>query len=134
MIRRPPRSTRTDTLFPYTTLFRSLVVPALLLWRGQARGVDEGRRRRARDADADARGQAAMGNPQPLLERSRLSRAKEHRAQDTRGPQPRPAAHGGAVRLGSPPAQADAVRDRLPPGRRGRTGAAPSPTPPPPQI
>src|SRR3546814_387894 len=28
MIRRPPRSTRTDTLFPYTTLFRSL-----LSWR-----------------------------------------------------------------------------------------------------
>src|SRR3546814_19132055 len=28
MIRRPPRSTRTDTLFPYTTLFRSLnIVP-----------------------------------------------------------------------------------------------------------
>src|SRR6056297_3989346 len=26
MIRRPPRSTRTDTLFPYTTLFRSLKV------------------------------------------------------------------------------------------------------------
>src|SRR3546814_4815991 len=26
MIRRPPRSTRTDTLFPYTTLFRSLAV------------------------------------------------------------------------------------------------------------
>src|SRR3546814_7307037 len=26
MIRRPPRSTRTDTLFPYTTLFRSIVV------------------------------------------------------------------------------------------------------------
>src|SRR3546814_14267572 len=26
MIRRPPRSTRTDTLFPYTTLFRSLSV------------------------------------------------------------------------------------------------------------
>src|SRR3546814_18505000 len=24
MIRRPPRSTRTDTLFPYTTLFRSI--------------------------------------------------------------------------------------------------------------
>src|SRR3546814_6140178 len=28
MIRRPPRSTRTDTLFPYTTLFRSLPDPA----------------------------------------------------------------------------------------------------------
>src|SRR3546814_12970058 len=26
MIRRPPRSTRTDTLFPYTTLFRSIPV------------------------------------------------------------------------------------------------------------
>src|SRR3546814_3104280 len=27
MIRRPPRSTRTDTLFPYTTLFRSAAAP-----------------------------------------------------------------------------------------------------------
>src|SRR3546814_17239579 len=31
MIRRPPRSTRTDTLFPYTTLFRSIVASALTL-------------------------------------------------------------------------------------------------------
>src|SRR3546814_15640116 len=30
MIRRPPRSTRTDTLFPYTTLFRSLV-PTMMI-------------------------------------------------------------------------------------------------------
>src|SRR3546814_21143765 len=29
MIRRPPRSTRTDTLFPYTTLFRS---PGIVHW------------------------------------------------------------------------------------------------------
>src|SRR3546814_3818538 len=29
MIRRPPRSTRTDTLFPYTTLFRSSAAPDL---------------------------------------------------------------------------------------------------------
>src|SRR3546814_19752674 len=29
MIRRPPRSTRTDTLFPYTTLFRSPAVPEI---------------------------------------------------------------------------------------------------------
>src|SRR3546814_15150802 len=28
MIRRPPRSTRTDTLFPYTTLFRSMKAAA----------------------------------------------------------------------------------------------------------
>src|SRR3546814_1988884 len=50
MIRRPPRSTRTDTLFPYTTLFRSRVgvldeaagqVRPFALERGQAeRGVD----------------------------------------------------------------------------------------------
>src|SRR3546814_3943115 len=31
MIRRPPRSTRTDTLFPYTTLFRSLQRALVLL-------------------------------------------------------------------------------------------------------
>src|SRR3546814_5047651 len=31
MIRRPPRSTRTDTLFPYTTLFRSELVIQLHL-------------------------------------------------------------------------------------------------------
>src|SRR3546814_19727339 len=40
MIRRPPRSTRTDTLFPYTTLFRSGLCRALTggLWRKRARG------------------------------------------------------------------------------------------------
>src|SRR3546814_3991797 len=43
MIRRPPRSTRTDTLFPYTTLFRS-----------------EGRSDSAR-ADRDARRRARRG-------------------------------------------------------------------------
>src|SRR3546814_11811545 len=40
MIRRPPRSTRTDTLCPYTTLFRSLtlqfVVYAFALMHGQS--------------------------------------------------------------------------------------------------
>src|SRR3546814_828054 len=35
MIRRPPRSTRTDTLFPYTTLFRS----ARQLGRARQRGL-----------------------------------------------------------------------------------------------
>src|SRR3546814_20589188 len=34
MIRRPPRSTRTDTLFPYTTLFRAVLhVSRCHLWR-----------------------------------------------------------------------------------------------------
>src|SRR3546814_1865413 len=32
MIRRPPRSTRTDTLFPYTTLFRSFDGDVLILY------------------------------------------------------------------------------------------------------
>src|SRR3546814_3159008 len=41
MIRRPPRSTRTDTLFPYTTLFRS---PSL-------RPYGSGRRRRTARAE-----------------------------------------------------------------------------------
>src|SRR3546814_12464414 len=34
MIRRPPRSTRTDTLFPYTTLFRSALDTLALIERG----------------------------------------------------------------------------------------------------
>src|SRR3546814_1037531 len=45
MRRRPPRSTRTDTLFPYTTLFRS--------------GVDEGTRiRLSGEGESGARGAA----------------------------------------------------------------------------
>src|SRR3546814_12227697 len=38
MRRRPPRSTRTDTLFPYTTLFRSLVA-ANRSWRSAMTSV-----------------------------------------------------------------------------------------------
>src|SRR3546814_1734080 len=47
MIRRPPRSTRTDTLFPYTTLFRSLEALAVF---GEIDGVGRG----AEDGDAGA--------------------------------------------------------------------------------
>src|SRR3546814_9837740 len=39
MIRRPPRSTRTDTLFPYTTLFRSQRAADQLQERGLAGAV-----------------------------------------------------------------------------------------------
>src|SRR3546814_7763908 len=46
MIRRPPRSTRTDTLFPYTTLFRSDQAP---LAQGLVGGL--GLRRAAGKAD-----------------------------------------------------------------------------------
>src|SRR3546814_3188377 len=41
MIRRPPRSTRTDTLFPYTTLFRSFV--AVLRQDDRSKGYLAGR-------------------------------------------------------------------------------------------
>src|SRR3546814_3400862 len=43
MIRRPPRSTRTDTLFPYTTLFRSAIEHLLhrARQRGEIFGADE---------------------------------------------------------------------------------------------
>src|SRR3546814_16394691 len=43
MIRRPPRSTRTDTLFPSTTLFRSLLAGI-----GDTMGDDAGQRRNDR--------------------------------------------------------------------------------------
>src|SRR3546814_21032583 len=63
MIRRPPRSTRTDTLFPYTTLFRSTRVA-----RGPAQGAGDGAQQRVqarhpqdalRQADQDADGGTA---------------------------------------------------------------------------
>src|SRR3546814_3676947 len=41
MIRRPPRSTRTDTLFPYTTLFRSARLLAFVDLGGNGLGVAE---------------------------------------------------------------------------------------------
>src|SRR3546814_5764580 len=42
MIRRPPRSTRTDTLFPYTTLFRSRVTGNVAQGKGDPNERDEG--------------------------------------------------------------------------------------------
>src|SRR3546814_3452255 len=63
MIRRPPRSTRTDTLFPYTTLFRS---PRHRLF-AQARGrslCDEGRPSARRSSDEPVRrGHGAQPDP-----------------------------------------------------------------------
>src|SRR3546814_17229680 len=43
MIRRPPRTTRTDTLFPYTTLFRSFsetAKPTMVDWRPEVHDSD----------------------------------------------------------------------------------------------
>src|SRR3546814_12536277 len=58
MIRRPPRSTRTDTLFPYTTLFRShdaeRDVPRIFDRRFHDMRVSQDARRGDRDAAAMA--------------------------------------------------------------------------------
>src|SRR3546814_12056782 len=40
MIRRPPRSTRTDTLFPYTTLFRSHLLVKLIGFLGRPADIN----------------------------------------------------------------------------------------------
>src|SRR3546814_7633418 len=66
MIRRPPRSTRTDTLFPYPTLFRSLVEvePAAVSAAGRegvlvgfagARGGEEGYEEREQQRNGAAK-------------------------------------------------------------------------------
>src|SRR3546814_11593344 len=69
MIRRPPRSTRTDTLFPYTTLFRSrrIARPAglLILMRLESAA--------ARQLEVDLFLEQAGGFPQELFDRSTQS-------------------------------------------------------------
>src|SRR3546814_7033675 len=76
MIRRPPRSTRTDTLFPYTTLFRS--VPPRNRRRGRrAQGWPE--RHRQRPAALRLRPCPPHEPPQPLRRRRpRRHRSEEH--------------------------------------------------------
>src|SRR3546814_5406839 len=68
MLRRPPRSTRTDTLFPYTTLFRST--------RFRAAGGLVGRW--DRDVGAQAvDDEGAEREPQTLLQLRRLGEGSE---------------------------------------------------------
>src|SRR3546814_11405974 len=69
MIRRPPRSTRTDTLFPYTTLFRSSrhrAVPRLHLLRLPGR-LGGGDLRVHRIDDADQRSEEHTSELQSLM-------------------------------------------------------------------
>src|SRR3546814_5008198 len=70
MIRRPPRSTRTDTLFPYTTLFRS---PA----RAQALG-NRGFRRWHGACVGEGAGQAVRHCPNEEPFRPWKTRSEEH--------------------------------------------------------
>src|SRR3546814_20599508 len=70
MIRRPPRSTRTDTLFPYTTLFRA---------PGQDPGADRRDARRTGlhvgGEDSGATGRALWSAGQDVRDRPRLRTA-----------------------------------------------------------
>src|SRR3546814_4897130 len=77
MIRRPPRSTRTDTLFPYTTLFRSLP-------RGQRHpGIQSGDRVELADGPAQPSSEPSSSDPgwrggQPGASEFRMPRSEEH--------------------------------------------------------
>src|SRR3546814_3429377 len=78
MIRRPPRSTRTDTLFPYTTLFRSRrgrrlypcpLCPARLLRRAHRPGVRSPLRRTGDTSLARWR-ERGVGGPHHVAQRT----------------------------------------------------------------
>src|SRR3546814_1242291 len=66
MIRRPPRSTRTDTLFPYTTLFRS-VGPLSTVG---APAMDRVDRRRGRGLSGGASRRTSTGRRRGVRRRS----------------------------------------------------------------
>src|SRR3546814_13142975 len=74
MIRRPPRSTRTDTLFPYTTLFRSLCDAPARRRRRSARAAIDARPRRHRDD----RNLHACRQPPPRRAGQRAASARSH--------------------------------------------------------
>src|SRR3546814_1684261 len=82
MIRRPPRSTRTDTLFPYTTLFRSCR-PFKAGQEGDGAGSAGPRPRPRRRGDAVAllRG----GTPRPWRQRASQRPHRLHRGKQRRG-------------------------------------------------
>src|SRR3546814_10577991 len=71
MIRRPPRSTRTDTLFPYTTLFRSNPARAKSAGARPNSGTDICRRERKRCA-------RQTGRPARSSPIARSPRSEEH--------------------------------------------------------
>src|SRR3546814_17613137 len=58
MLRRPPESTRTDTLFPYTTLFRSHEVVEPIMGQDEAAGVLTEMPRRAHELAREIERQA----------------------------------------------------------------------------
>src|SRR3546814_17982626 len=93
MLRQPPRSTRTDTLFPYTTLFRSTKYPVT---GGQATMSGEP----YAPATGPGAGSAAIAMAQPELQvETAAGRVPEARAEEDSfiAPQPaEPEAEGGS--------------------------------------
>src|SRR3546814_1428810 len=77
MIRRPPRSTRTDTLFPYTTLFRSRHEPHRPHSRHRA-AVHDHRLRPDRLRAADRRRRPRRRLRAAVLPVAESSRSEEH--------------------------------------------------------
>src|SRR3546814_8758702 len=73
MIRRPPRSTRTDTLFPYTTLFRSAKIAQVKAEIERVETASAGQDE-ARIADAEAEAADARAT----AEAARAERSEEH--------------------------------------------------------
>src|SRR3546814_2200167 len=80
MIRRPPRSTRTDTLFPYTTLFRSLEGNLLALVQPTQPGALDGRdvHEHVRPAAVRLDEPVTLGAVEPLHGSDRHCRSEEH--------------------------------------------------------
>src|SRR3546814_14805609 len=109
MIRRPPVSTRTDTLLPYTTLFRSArgaTADALGAAGGAAAPC-----RRSRRAARPGRPRRPCGD---ALRRAGLRRPEARRTRDRLGAEATAAAHGRADGGdgAAPPARADATGTR----------------------
>src|SRR3546814_8376693 len=85
MIRRPPRSTRTDTLFPYTTLFRSPLElsptfskPERFPLRLVGHAIHSCRRCRSSASARAGLRQDVRGNEREGLQRPRIDRSEEH--------------------------------------------------------
>src|SRR3546814_7252758 len=84
MIRRPPRSTRTDTRVPYTTLFRSLALADLHRYRVE-RGELAELPRQAVDVDDDAVVHSSpplVAAPARRAARRRMTSATDNRSEE----------------------------------------------------
>src|SRR3546814_2422173 len=101
MIRRPPRSTRTDTLFPYTTLFRAELsgAPRLEPWRpGDVHAAGDDREVRLRSCLAEP---GTLRHGKGLVGQSPVS--EDHRHGD----------HRAGIRLASAPPRRDRKSTRM---------------------